>query len=184
MVGIDLAYGYNDLAGLDVELAAGKGFVYPELLQRNLAATFCLCLIFAAFVGINLYGALCAAVLKLYLHAHCPSVAEVVAEVQRNVWQVEASVAGVVLVCVGVTVAVEMLTVEVAACHRLAISADRKARESFGNLRLTVIVVALALCLKIFFYLSSVFCNAGLCLVCVLNIFCQGWRCECARKET
>ena len=62
--------------------------------------------------------------LKLYLRTHGPSMAEVIAEVESDVWQVEASVAIVILVCGRVAVAVEMLTVEIPAHHGLAISTD------------------------------------------------------------
>ena len=71
-----------------------------------------------------LYGSLVAAMFKLNLRAECPSVSEVVAQIECDVWQVEASVARVVFVALGRVVAVEALAVEIACHDGLAISAD------------------------------------------------------------
>ena len=48
MVGINLAHRDDNFASLDVKLSARKGFVYPELFQRHLAAALGFGLIFAA----------------------------------------------------------------------------------------------------------------------------------------
>ena len=64
--------------------------------------------------------------LKLYFGAHRPAVTEVIAHIDGDVWQVEASVGRVILVFLRKLVAVEMVAVEVAAGDSLAISSKGK----------------------------------------------------------
>ena len=126
VIGVYFSDRDDNLTSLDVELTSPESLVDPELLQGNLAAALCLSLVFATLVSINLYGILRAAMLKLNLHTHGPSMSEVIAQVKGDVWQVEASVAIVILIGGRVTVAVEVLAVEVARSDSLAISADRE----------------------------------------------------------
>ena len=126
MVLVGHAHRHHYLAYAKVELRC-KRLLNPELLQGHLAALFHFSLIFAALVGIHLNGTLRSAVLELNLHAHAPAVTEVIAHVQCDVGQVEASVGTIVLVFLGKLVAVEMVAVEVAAHHCLAVAAQAQA---------------------------------------------------------
>ena len=65
--------------------------------------------------------------LKLYLCAEGPSLAEVIAQIDDGMWKVEASVAGVVLVRLRLTVTADMVAVEVTREHDLAIAAYTEA---------------------------------------------------------
>ena len=134
VVGIRIAHGYDDLARLDIELAAHKLLVEPELLDVHLAALLYLGLIFARLLGLDLYGSTVAAMLKLDLRTQRPAIAEVIAQIQDHVGQVEASVTLVVGIVLGFLVAVEALAVEVARHHGFTIASDVQARQSVCHL--------------------------------------------------
>ena len=124
MIGVGIAYGNDYFTGLDVELAFPELLVDPELLDVHLAAFFHLGFIFSGFLGLYLHGGAIATMLKLYLGTQCPSLAEVVAEVQTYVWQVDASMALVVGLVLGFLIAVETLTVKIAGHGSLSIPSN------------------------------------------------------------
>ena len=123
MVLVHSAHGHNHFAHTNVQFRA-KTLLQPELLESNLAATLNFSLVLARLVGVNLNRRLDPAVLKLNLGAHCPAAAEVVANINDHVRQVELPVAIVVFVLFGETVAVEVSAVEIARRHGLAVSAN------------------------------------------------------------
>ena len=119
---VGATYGYNHMAHAQVQRRS-EGFLQPELLQGDLAATLNFRLIFAGLFLFNLYGALGTTMLKLNLSAQGPPLTEVVAQIDDYVGQVELAVALVVLVQVGIGVALVVVAVEHAAGHSLAITA-------------------------------------------------------------
>ena len=133
VVGIDFADRDDDLACLDIELAAPEGLVNPELLKRYLTAALGLGLVFSALIGVDFHGALGASMLKLDFHSHGPTTAKIVAEVKGDMGKVKAAVAVVIPVGGGVAIAVEVLAVEVARSDGLAIAADGEARQRIGD---------------------------------------------------
>ena len=126
VVGVGKSEGHHDVAEANV-CPVGKRLLHPELLQLHLAALLGLGLPFAAFLGFLLDGSAAAAVLELYLHAHGPSLAEVVAHVKHGVGNVKPPVRGVVLIIRRVGVAEGVVAVEVARIRYLAVSADAQA---------------------------------------------------------
>ena len=128
MVGIGIAYRHDYLARLDVKLAIHERLVHPELLDIHLTALLYFRLVFAGFLGFYLHGSTIAAMLKLNLRTHRPSLAEIITDVQTHMGQVEAPVTLVVGIVLRLLVAIKTLTVEVARHHGLAISTDVKTR--------------------------------------------------------
>ena len=81
--------------------STSEALLNPELLQLYLAAFLYLLFPFAAFLVFFLVGQPVAAVLKLYLCAEGPSLAEVITQIDHSMGQVEFSVRGVVLMFLG-----------------------------------------------------------------------------------
>ena len=123
VVGIVQAYGHHDMACADVG-GLGEGLLNPELLEFHLAAFFHFLFPFAAFLVFLLVCEAVAAVLELYLSAERPAFAEVVAEVNHSVGDVETAVARVVLMIFGLGVAAHVVAVEIAAVVNLSVAAD------------------------------------------------------------
>ena len=132
VVGVAVAHGHDDFASPHVQHSAEKLLVQPELLDGHLATLFGFGFVFARFFGFYFNGSLVAAVLKLYFGAQGPTAAEVEAEVERHMGQVELAMAFVVLVAGGGVVAVETLAVEIARHNGLAITAQTQALEEAG----------------------------------------------------
>ena len=120
-MGVVQAYRHYDVSGADVGIAAER-LLNPELLQLYFAAFLRFLFPFAAFLVLFFIGDAGATVLELYLRAHRPALAEVVAHVDYYVRNVELSVRGVVLVLFGLRVAAHVVAVEVAAESHLAIA--------------------------------------------------------------
>ena len=100
-------------ARLDIELAGPEGLVQPELFQCDFAASLRFSLIFTAFVSIYLDCRFGSAMFEFDLHSHCPAFSEVVSEVQCDMGKVETAMRFVVLIGFRITVAVEMLAIEI-----------------------------------------------------------------------
>ena len=100
----------------------------PELLQRDLAAPFQLLLVFAGLLGLDLHGALHAAMLELYLHADAPAFAEIIAHHDDGMGQVHQSVSFGVFVGFRPAVTEDVVAVEIVSVNRLPVAADSKAR--------------------------------------------------------
>lgn len=81
----------DDFARLDIELAAPESFVQPELFQGDFSASFHLCLVLSAFVGIDFDCRFGSPMFKLDFHSHGPTLSEVVSEVQGYVREVESA---------------------------------------------------------------------------------------------
>ena len=79
----------NDLHSRTEDGIAVKLLLQPELLQRYFAAAFNLRFVLSAFFLFNLDGAFRAAVLELNLRADAPALAEIVAQINDHVRQVE-----------------------------------------------------------------------------------------------
>ena len=126
MVGVGKAHGHHEVAYAQVG-PAGERLLHPELLELHLAAFLGLLLPLAGFLELLLNGSAATAVLKLNLARHGPALAEVVAYVNHGVGDVEAAVAGVVLVAARLAVAVHVVAVEVARQCHLAVAAYAQA---------------------------------------------------------
>ena len=131
VVTIGIAHRHDDLTGLDVEHSIPESLVQPKLLERHLATFLRLGLILARLFRFYLHGRLVAAVLKLHLGAKRPTVAKVIAQVERDMGKVKAPVAIVVLVACGGIVSVETLTIEISGHHRFAITSKAQTGEGF-----------------------------------------------------
>jgi hypothetical protein len=116
----------HDVAEADVG-PVGERLLNPELLQLYLAALLGLGFPFAAFLGLLLDGSAAAAVFKLYFHANAPALAEVVAEVNHGVGDVETAVRRVVLIVSRIGVAERIVAVKVARIRQFAVSAHTEA---------------------------------------------------------
>ena len=123
MVGICSPDRYDNMSGLDVELRAER-FLNPELLKGDLAAAFYLAFIFSAFFLFYFNGAFRAAMLKFYLRPHGPSFSEIITEKDNHMRQVKTSVAFRVFVILRIGISQIIVTEEIPAVNRLAISPD------------------------------------------------------------
>ena len=117
----------DDVAGADVEMWA-ETFLDPELLEGDLAAALNLLLKLASFLGFLLDGSFHAPMLELDFGAHRPTAAEVIAQHDDSVRDIDAAKARRILVAVGVAVAEDIVAIEVMAIGSLAIAANNEVR--------------------------------------------------------
>ena len=104
----------------------------PELLQGHLAATLYLLLELAGLFRFLFHSGLDATVFKLHLGTHTPAVAEVVAQHDNGMGQVDAAVSLVFGIAVGVRVAKYVVAIEIVVIHSLPIATDSESRR-LGN---------------------------------------------------
>ena len=125
MVRVQRSYRDDLHTGADDGIAV-EGFLQPELLQRHFAAALYLALVFAALFFLYLDGAFRSAVLELYLRAHAPAFAEVIAQIDDHVRQVELAVM-VIGVFLGVLAVTKVVIAEPAVLGgHFAVPADDK----------------------------------------------------------
>ena len=123
---VDPADRHHDVPDADIELR-GEALLEPQLLQRHLAALLDLALPLPGF-GVFLFdGRAGAAVFEFDLGLHRPAPAEIVAEENHGVRDVEAGVPGIRFIICRVGVTVDVVTVEIARERDLAVAADGQA---------------------------------------------------------
>ena len=120
------AHGHHQVADAQVQLR-GETLLDPELLEFHLAALFDLGFPFARFGELLLHGCTGAGMLEFDLGLHRPALAEVVAEVDHGVRNVEAAVRGIVLIIYGMGIAIDVVAVEIAGQGHFTISTDGQA---------------------------------------------------------
>ena len=123
MVGIVQAHGHHNMSEAQVG-SARESLLNPELLELHLAAFLHFLLPLSAFLVLFLVGQPVAAMLKLDFRAEFPALAEVVSQVDYHMGKVETSMAGIVLMLFGLTVAAHVVAEEIARVSHLAIAAD------------------------------------------------------------
>lgn len=106
-------------------------FLNPELLESHLAASLDFLLVLARLVGFEFDGGFGSAVFELNLGAESPPFAEVVAEHDDGMREVDLPVAFVVAVLLGVGVAVDVVGVEIVAEGSFAVAAYGEARDFY-----------------------------------------------------
>lgn len=109
------------MSGPHIEPGA-EGLFNPELLKRYLAAAFHLLLPFASLFILLLESRARAAMLKLNLAAHAPATPEVVTQINDGMGNVDAAMRRVVLILRRILIAVDVVTIEMACVHSLAIA--------------------------------------------------------------
>ena len=133
---VGLSDGHHDVTHADVEALAER-LLKPELFQGDFTAAFDFVFEFACLFGFNLHGHFAAAVLKLDLCAHAPAFAEVVAQIDHHMGQVDAAMAFGIAVTLGVGISEHIVAVEVTGVDGLAVATNGEARGGFdGILRL------------------------------------------------
>ena len=125
---VGLPDGYHDVAHADVE-AFPERLLKPELLQGHLAATFDLVLELAGLFGLNFQGYFAATMLKLDFATHAPTLAEIIAQVDDHMGQVDAAMPFGIFVTLGMGVAEHVVTIEVAGVYGLSVAAHSEARQ-------------------------------------------------------
>ena len=128
MMGVVQSHRHHDMSSTDVG-PAGKRLLDPELLQLYLAALLYFLFPFAAFLVFFLIGQSVAAVLKLNLCAKRPALTKVVTQVNHSMGNIEATMTGVVLVQLRLTVTTHVVTEIITREHSLAITAHSQARK-------------------------------------------------------
>ena len=124
VIGIVKSHGDDDMSGSHV-CPAGERLLDPELLELHFAAFLLFKLPLGSLVGLVFDGAACARMLKFHLRAHRPAAAEVVADVDDSMGNVESSVGRIVLVALGIcAITVDMVAIEHSRHGHFAISAD------------------------------------------------------------
>ena len=123
VVGIVQTYGYDDMSHAEITPAAER-LLQPELLQLHLATLLGLLFPFAAFLVFLLVGDTCATMLELNLSTERPAFAEVVAQIDDSMWNVEAPVRRVVLMLLRLTVAAHVVAKIVTRETDFSIAAD------------------------------------------------------------
>ena len=116
------------MAHTDVEALAER-LLEPELLKGHLAAALDFVLELARLFGFDFHGHLIAAVFKLDFAAHAPAFAEVVAQVDDHMGQVDAAVAFGVFVTLGVGIAEHVVAIEVTGVDGFAVATHGEARK-------------------------------------------------------
>ena len=129
MVTVGGTYRYNHVSHAQVECRR-KTLLNPELFEGDLAAPFDFRLIFAGLLLFDFDGALGPAVFKLDFAAHAPAPAEVIAQKDDHVRQVESSVM-FALVQVGVLVFLVVVAEKVERGYGFTISAEGEAGSLF-----------------------------------------------------
>ena len=119
---VESADRHHEVPQADIQLR-GETLLDPELLELDLAALLDLGLPLARLGELLLHGGARAGVLELDLGLHGPALAEVVAEVDHRVRDVETPVGRVVAVVVGMGIAIDVVTEEIAGQGDLAVSA-------------------------------------------------------------
>ena len=123
MVGVVQTDGHDDMTEAQVQGAA-EGLLQPELFELHLTAFLRLALPFAAFLVFALIGRAGAAMLKLNLRAQLPAFAEVVAQIDHGMGNVETTIALVVLVFGRLRVAIDIVTIKVTAVSHFTVPTD------------------------------------------------------------
>ena len=113
MVGIIQADGHYDVTNTDVSPFVER-LLNPELFQFHFTAFLGFLFPFAAFFVFLLVGNTVAAMLELNLCAKAPALAEIIADGNGYVRDVETSVTGIVLMCFGLTVTADVVAIEIA----------------------------------------------------------------------
>ncbi len=101
-----------------------KRLLNPELFQSHLAAALNLFFPFAKLFVLHLYGRFRSAMFELYFAAKRPAATEVVAQHQHHMRQIDLTIAHGIFVLRGFAVAIDVVTVEIACKHRLAVAAN------------------------------------------------------------
>ena len=126
VVVVQPAHGNDNMAGADIGGGAECLF-YPELFEFHLAALLEFGFNLSALVVLNFHGRASAAVLIFQFGVHAPALAEVVANHEGDVGQVELAAALAVLELLRLDVARVLVAVKIAARHRLAVAAQHEA---------------------------------------------------------
>ena len=111
MVGIIQADGHYDVTNTDVSPFVER-LLNPELFQFHFTAFLGFLFPFATFFVFLLVGNTVAAMLELNLCAEAPALAEIIADGNGYVRDVETSVTGIVLMCFGLTVTADVVAIE------------------------------------------------------------------------
>ncbi len=124
---VGLSYRHHDVTHTDVEALAER-LLEPELFECHFAAAFDLVFEFAGLFCLNFHGYFAAAMLKLDFATHAPTLAEVVAQVDDDMGQVDATMALGVFVPLGMGIAEHVVAIKVAGVDGLAVTANGQAR--------------------------------------------------------
>ena len=148
VVVVQPAHGNDNMTGADIGSGAECLF-NPKLIELHLAALLEFGFYLAALVVLDFHGRASAAVLIFQFGVHAPALAEVVANHEGNVRQVELAAALAVLKFLRLDVARILVAVKIAARHRLAVAAQHEA--------------------FLFLGLRQPFCSLFLFFLCLLN---------------
>ena len=121
------AHRYDNVPHAEVE-GFGETFLNPELLQCYLATAFNFLLEFASFFSLFLDGCFGAAVFKLDFGADRPSVAEVVAEHNHGMRDVDTTVSLILGIAVAVGIAKNVVAIKIVVVNGFAIPTNGESR--------------------------------------------------------
>ncbi len=123
---VQAAHRHHDMADSDVELRR-EALLDPELLQLHLAAFLDLRLPFPGFSIFLLHGGAGSGVLEFDLGLQGPALAEVVAEINYGMRNVETAVRRIVLIISGMGIAIDVVAVEIAGQGYFTVAPDGQA---------------------------------------------------------
>ena len=110
VVRIVQSYRHHDMSCADVGPLA-EGFLNPELFQFYLTTFLGFLFPFAAFLVFLLVGYTIASMFELYLSTEAPALAKVIPKIDDGMGNIKASVTGVILMFLGLTVATDVVTI-------------------------------------------------------------------------